>query len=179
VEPEKHKLDQWLDQALNEYGHVEPRLGLETRILANLAEGKSRTARRTLWPLAFAGVAAALTMVVAIWAWMSTQKSHNPPTNFANNNGVIQQEPTVSAKSDIQVPTPPIGKRGISRQVAKALELAKSPRLSQFPSVRELSTQEQLLVRYAREFPQQALEVAQAQAAAKQERMSAELAAAE
>jgi hypothetical protein len=40
-----------------------------------------------------------------------------------------------------------------------------------------LSTQEQLLVRYAQEFPKQALEVAQAQAAAKQERINAELAA--
>lgn len=177
MEPEKNKLDQWLDQALNDYGHAEPRLGLETRILASLATEKTRITRPTLWGWAFASVAVALTVVVAIWAWMSTQKSHVPSTNFANHNTMLQQkEPAVSAKSDIQVPTPPIGKRGVRRQVAKAPELAKSPRLSQFPSVRELSTQEQLLARYAREFPQQALEVAQAQAAAEQERISGELA---
>jgi hypothetical protein len=177
MEHEKNKLDQLLDQALNDYGHAEPRLGLETRILANLAAEKTRIARRALWPWAFVSVAAALSVVVAIWAWMSTQKSHTP-TNLANNNTALQQKkPAVSAKSDVQAPTPPIGKRGGRRQLAKAPALAKSPRLSQFPSVRELSTQEQLLARYAREFPKQALEMAQAQAAAAQERMNSELAA--
>src|SRR5690349_24613202 len=105
MEPEKNKLDQWLDQALNDYGHAEPRLGLEIRILASLATEKTRVTRRTLWPWAFTSVAVALTLVVAIWAWMSAQKSHAPSTNFANNNTVLQQkEPAVSAKSDIQVP---------------------------------------------------------------------------
>jgi len=37
--------------------------------------------------------------------------------------------------------------------------------------------QEQLLVRYVREFPEKALETAQAQAVAEQERLSDELAA--
>jgi hypothetical protein len=176
MEPEKNQLDQWLDQALNDYGRAEPRLGLETRILARLATEKTRLTRQTLWPWAFANLARALAVVVAIWAWMSTQKSPMPSTHVANNNPALQKEPAVRAKSDLQVPTPPIGKRGVRRQVAKAPPLAKSPRLSQFPSVRELSTQEQLLARYAREFPQQALEVAQAQAAAEQERISRELA---
>ena len=177
MEPKKNKLDQWLDQALNDYGHAEPRLGLETRILASLATERTRITRQTSWPWAFASVAAALTVVVAIWAWMSTQKSHMPSANFANNSTALQQkEPADREKSDIPVPTTAIGKHGVRRQVAKAPQLAKSPRLSQFPSVRELSTQEQLLARYAREFPEQALEVAQAQAAAEQERISGELA---
>ena len=175
MEP-KHKLDQWLDQALSDYGHAEPRTGLETRVLANLAAEKASATRRTLWPWAFASVAVAMTVVVAFWSWLSIQKPRTP-TKLANNKTVLQQEePPAKVKSAVQVSAPEPVKRVKPRQLAKATEPEKAPRLSQFPSVRELSTQEQLLVRYAREFPEQALEVAQAQAAAKRERISAELA---
>ncbi|HSS96369.1 MAG TPA: hypothetical protein VLK33_05040 [Terriglobales bacterium] len=177
MEPNKQKLDEWLDQALADYGHAEHRLGLESRILANLAEEKARATRRTLWPWAFASIAVTLTVVVAFWSWLSTQKPRTP-TKLANNKTVLpQKESTVSTESIVRVSTPEPVKRGKPRQLAKAPESEKAPRLSQFPSVRELSTQEQLLVRYAREFPEQALAVAQAQAAAKRERISAELAA--
>ncbi len=170
----KHKLDQWLDQALTDYGHAEPRTGLEIRVLANLAAEKAGTTTRTIWPWAFASAAVTLTVFVAFWSWPSTQKPRTS-TNPANNNTVLQQkEPTVTAGSGVQVSAPAAVKRGKRQQLAKAPELEKAPRLSQFPSVRELSTQEQLLVRYAREFPKQALEVAQAQAAAEQERISEE-----
>jgi len=104
MEPEKNKLDRWLDQALDEYGHAGPRLGLETRILATLAAEKTKITRRTVWPWAFASVALTLTVVVAIWAWMSTQKSHRPSINLANTGTVIQQkEPAASANPAVQV----------------------------------------------------------------------------
>ena len=177
MEPEKNKLDQWLDQALDEYGHAEPRLGLETRILANLAVEKAAITRRALWPWAFASVVAALTMVAVIWAWMGTQNSHRSPAKFANNNTMLQQkEPAVSAKSAPQVRISTTANRAVRRQPKKSPASAEAPRLSQFPSVRELSTQEELLARYAREFPKQALETAQVQAVAEQERVSGELA---
>ncbi|HEY6184708.1 MAG TPA: hypothetical protein VIW67_20865 [Terriglobales bacterium] len=176
MEP-KHKLDRWLDQALTDYGNAEPRTGLETRILANLAAEKARASRRILWLWTLASVAVTLIVVVAFWPWLSTQKPHTP-TKLANNNTVLQKkEAPVSAESTVQVSAPQAVKRRKPRQLAKVPEPEKAPRLSQFPSVRELSTQEQLLVRYAQEFPKQALEVAQAQAAAKQERINAELAA--
>ena len=54
MEPEKHKLDQWLDQALNDYGHAEPRLGLETRILASLATERTSLVLSTLMVIVFA-----------------------------------------------------------------------------------------------------------------------------
>lgn len=177
MEPEKNKLDRWLDQALNDYGHAEHRLGLETRILANLAVEKAGIARRTLWPWAFASVAAALTVVVVIWGWMSTKESHGHSINLANKDTAAQPiRPVATTKSEPQVRIPTV-KLGVRRQPAKFPELAKAPKLSQFPSVRRLSTQEQLLARYVREFPKQALETAQAQAVAEQERISGELAA--
>jgi len=177
MEPRKHKLDQWLDQALSDYGHAEPRLGLESRILGNLAVEKSRINKRVRWPWTFASAATVLAVVAVIWAWMSTQKAHKPSINFANNNTVLQKQPMVTAQAEVQVLKASNGQRTLRQQFRKAPTLAKSPRLSQFPSVRELSTQEQLLARYAREFPQQALEVAQTQAVAEQERINGELAA--
>ena len=174
MEP-KHKLDQWLDQALADYGHAEPRTGLENRILANLAAEKDRITRRTLWPWAFASVAVTLTVVVAFWSWLSMQK-HRIATNLANNNTVLRQkEPNISAESTMLVSAPAAVNHERREKLTKAPEPEKAPRLGQFPSARELSTQEQLLVRYAREFPQQALEIAQAQATAEQERISGEL----
>jgi hypothetical protein len=44
------------------------------------------------------------------------------------------------------------------------IEVAKEPRLSQFPSPRPLSEQEQLLVRYVTESPDEAVLVAKEQA---------------
>ncbi|HEY6185701.1 MAG TPA: hypothetical protein VIW67_25900 [Terriglobales bacterium] len=87
MEP-KHKLDQWLDQALTDYGHTEPRIGLETRVLSNLAAEKARATRRTLWPWAFASVAVTLTVVVAFWSWLSTQKPRTP-IKLTNNKTVL------------------------------------------------------------------------------------------
>jgi hypothetical protein len=47
--------------------------------------------------------------------------------------------------------------------------LANGPRLDQFPSPRPLSDEEKLLVRYVRDFPQDAIMIAQAQAVAEKE----------
>ena len=176
MEP-KHKLDQWLDQALTDYGQAEPRAGLETRILANLAAEKTRISNRAIWLWTFASTATALTVVAVIWVWTSTQRVQSPSTNFANNHTIVQpKQPVASAQAAVQPKA--INRQQTSRQqFTKAPAFGKSPRLDQFPAVRELSTQEQLLARYAREFPQQALEIAQAQAVAEQERISGELAA--
>jgi hypothetical protein len=45
-EPLDKKLDDWLDQALTEYGRAEPRPGLEARTLAGV---RSRLTRRPWW----------------------------------------------------------------------------------------------------------------------------------
>ena len=176
MEP-RNKLDQWLDHVLDEYGDVEPRLGLETRILASLAEQKTRAVKRTRWLWAFAGVAAGLA-VVTMWVSMSTGRHRTPAGNLANNNTRSQQNnPALSTDSESQVRSSMAESSRNRSRPARGARLAKSPRLSQFPSARGLTTQEQLLARYAQKFPQQAFEIAQAQAAAEQERISAELAA--
>jgi hypothetical protein len=174
MEP-NHKLDQWLDQALTDLGHAEPRTGLEARVLSNLATEKFRAARRRSWSWAFSSVAVTITVVLALWSWLSMQKPRTPP-KLANNKIVLQKkESAVAADATVQVFAPPSAKRRKPRQVAKAPEPENAPRLSQFPSFRELSEQEHLLVQYAREFPDQALKISQAQAAADRERVNGEL----
>jgi len=58
-------LDDLLDRALKQYAKVEPRLGLEGRVLANLAAQASRARTRCTWFLAIAGMSAVV--VLALW----------------------------------------------------------------------------------------------------------------
>jgi hypothetical protein len=63
------KLDQWLDEALSEYSAAEPRFGLEQRVLNRVHGEEQVRARRWnvwRWMPAFAAIAAALTIGVAI-----------------------------------------------------------------------------------------------------------------
>jgi hypothetical protein len=175
MEPEQQKLDRWLDQALSDYGHADAHPGLESRILANLAEEKTKASRRTMWPWTFVSAVTALIVFTVIWIRISTQKVQTPSANIANHATVQQKQSMVAVQAAVQVPKAKNNQQTLRPQV-KAPTLAKSPRLVQFPAVRELNTQEQLLVRYAREFPKQALEISQAQAVAEQERISGELA---
>ena len=100
-------------------------------------------------------------------AFNQFREPYNSPAKTIN--GSVQAAVQVpKAKNNQQTLRPTIHKGSSVRQVAET---------RQFPAVRELSTQEQLLVRYAREFPKQALEYRKAQAAAEQERISGELAA--
>src|SRR5260370_40280748 len=54
-EETKNSAEQWLDEALARYSAAEPRVGLETRMLANLQAHAAQGQRR--WIFALAGVA--------------------------------------------------------------------------------------------------------------------------
>ena len=167
MEPrDKNRLDQWLDRTLERYGSAEPRIGLETRILANLAAEKVRLAagRRRWWAL---GTATAMAAVgIAVWLGSSSNNRSHSPSDYTGNATAQRQQTSdrnrqsvveqLSAKVKMQRRTrPPSTSR---------VELAESPKLSQFPSPRPPSEQEQLLARYVREFPEEAVMVARAQA---------------
>jgi hypothetical protein len=110
-------------------------------------------------------MAVALTMVVAILAWLNTQKSHTLSISSANNNMAIQQKETmVSAKPDVKSRTPTTVKPEIQRRVTKAPEFAKEPRLNQFPSPAPLNEQEELLARYVQSRHPEAVMVARVRA---------------
>jgi hypothetical protein len=63
------KLDQWLDEALSEYGAAEPRFGLEQRVLNRIsAEERARSRKWNVWRWmpAFAAIAAIVVVAVAV-----------------------------------------------------------------------------------------------------------------
>jgi len=162
----KQRLDRWLDGALQQYGRVEPRAGLERRILANLeSAAQNRTiGRRWWWTFGLA----ALMACIAVTVWVGVDLPHSTkktvatahPANVgASTNGSQFAPPQVAA-------VPHHVKRHFMRP---RIEAAKEPRLEQFPSARPLTEQEQLLSRYVREFPEQAVLVAQAQAESQKE----------
>src|SRR6185312_7823201 len=62
----KDRMDRWLDSALKQYGDVEPRIGLERRIMANLEVRTHSVARRN-WLLALASIAVVCVSATAIW----------------------------------------------------------------------------------------------------------------
>src|SRR5215467_4627541 len=75
----KPEIDQWLDDALAQYGKVEPRTGLESRVLARVqAERESRGRIRLSW---FAIPAAAF--AVGVFALAGLLFAPLPPAPLA------------------------------------------------------------------------------------------------
>jgi hypothetical protein len=176
---DRDRLDQWVERALHEYGGAEPRVGLENRILVNLAAQKAQVADRRRWWLAVGTATAIAAVVIAVWLGSGANDRSKSIGNSAYNPPSTKQP-----KRDANVQ--PIAKQTTAKAAvqrrwrphhATTVELAESPKLSQFPSPRPLSEQEQMLTRYVREFHQEAVIVAQAEAQAAAQRELAELAA--
>jgi hypothetical protein len=153
-------------------------VGLENRILANLAIQKTSVADHRRWWLAVGTAAAMAAVVIAVWLGSGANNRSKSLGNFAYN-----APSTTEPKSEVN--TQPVAKQtnakaGVQRRRphhARTVELDESPKLSQFPSPQPLSEQEQMLTRYVREFPQEAVIVAKTQAQAAAQRELAELAA--
>src|SRR6266852_6063040 len=71
-EETKKAADQWLNEALDGYSATEPRVGLDTRILANLQARAAQRRRR--WMYAFAGAAAVMLFAVVMANVRGTQR---------------------------------------------------------------------------------------------------------
>ena len=159
------ELDRILDTSLARYSAVEPREGLEGRILAKLRAERSRVPERSWWTWGLAAVVAAVFVAVMALA-LRPGKLSKPPV--AEHYQVTeqpphepQQQPVREEHADVHKP----GHRGRARPVASETRMAAGiPKLSQFPSPQPLTEEERALARYVRDFPQEALLVAQSQA---------------
>jgi hypothetical protein len=172
---ERDALDRELDAALAKYAAVEPRAGLEERVLANLGAERGHVAARVWWRWPALGLAAAALVVFVISLMWRPDRgkpnrlalettSQRPPTtppgdtqtgvHSATNDMGGQAHPTASAAT----------KKPARHGVRHAQEIvASGPRLDHFPSPRPLSEEEKLLVRYVQDFPQEAIMIAKAQ----------------
>jgi hypothetical protein len=164
---ENDKLDRELDAALAKYAAIEPRLGIEERVLANLRAEPGPVTSHSWWRWPAVGALAAVIVVIASVAWRSGKpvqsKTTRPPamaatardsaTHVAHDNGTgaIRQHKTGSRR---QADTP-----AVTRETTV---VAPSPKLDHFPSPQPLSEQEAILARYVTSYPEHAALIAQA-----------------
>jgi hypothetical protein len=163
---ENDALDRELDKLLVRFAVVEPRAGLEQRILANL-RAQEHSLARPLWYWPTLGVAAAVVIVAVVsMLWRSGKPtlaitSHQPTTVQAN-----RQTGTDAANNNLDSPVRPVPittNRLASQGVRRSRYIVPSaPKLDQFPSPQPLSAQEQILASYVSKFQEDATLVARA-----------------
>jgi hypothetical protein len=171
------ELDRALDAALTKYSSVEPRAGLEARILANLRVQPTAPSH-AWWRLGLAGALAAMVIVAMAVAWKLGRTTHSQLASHPTNTEQIrrpadQPEATASERLHGNTPTRATHRGGaiaVRRSAPRARAVAEAdPRLDVFPSPRPLSEEELALARYVRNFPSDAKLVAQAQEASERE----------
>lgn len=157
-------LDQWLDRALRQYGNAEPRAGLESRVVANLAlEAKRRDfSNLSRWVLATLSAAA---LLLFIWLGIGRHGLRRPETTanrpnsgVASDHRVMQSTPRLALEPRLTMPS-----RHMLDHKIRAVSEANGPRLDKFPSPRPLGRQELLIARFAERFPEDAKLIAQEQ----------------
>lgn len=153
-------LDRELDTALAKYAAVEPRTGLEERVLANLRAEREQVAQRSWWRWTVVGTLAVVAVVVvAMLSWKPANNSgkHHPPTEAPR-----AAETQVASDSEMNRTAPRITKPRKRPGVHQhRTEKAALPKLDVFPSPRPLSEQEKMLASYASQYPKEAALIAQ------------------
>jgi hypothetical protein len=157
-------LDREFDLALAKCAAVEPRTGLEERILANLRTEHAREPDR-LWWRRPAVMAAAAVVVIALGVALRSKLAHpvvanHPIVNHPSVMTTSQQEATRVVSPDTEVrPRPPVAV-GRNLRPVSAPVVAAAPKLDVFPSPQPLSEQEKILASYVAQFHKQAVLIA-------------------
>ncbi len=152
---DRDQFDDLFDGALKQYGRVEPRAGLEDRVLARLATVDRQPHRWGHWPWGFA-IAGSVFVVIALVILISTSGSH-----------VVVHQPDRNVSGSVAHEGPPIHSdpvRTVRTRPKRRPELVAAQRPKEFPSPHALSEQERLLKSYVSNFPQEAALVAHEQA---------------
>jgi hypothetical protein len=159
---EQHeKLDAILDRALAEYGHAEPRLGLEARVLARLDDEEQSSARAGWWKWSWVPAAAALLIVGGLY--LSRPRAPEAPK--------VAEQPAPPVTTAATKPQPPAvtaaprTRPHMRPALHSAPQLAEAPaRQPRFPAPVPLTEQDRLLLAYVRSQPQAAAQQAKAAA---------------
>jgi len=162
------ELDRLLDAGLAKYAAVEPRPGLEVRVLAKI---KIQTERNHAighpwWYWGLAGALAAIIVAAAVFAWRSdrttTSAIGSPPSVTTSGQLTPTREP---AKPNAERTGTLAVKGKITRRRPHPEQAeAANPKLDQFPSRRPLTEQEKMALDYVRAYPEEAGLVARVQA---------------
>jgi hypothetical protein len=163
--------DRELDGALAQYATVEPRAGLEQRVLTNLQAEREKIASRSWWrwPLTVALAAAVMIAVGVSLMWRSAKTSPvvsvvRPPTSVESGG---QDGPILAG--EVRNPAPLISsarRNQTNRDRRRQPTVAAGPKLEQFPSPQPMSEQEKILASYIAQYPEHAALIAEARSEA-------------
>jgi hypothetical protein len=161
VKLDNPNIDEILDAVLKHYGKVEPRAGLEQRVLARMHAGEPAPRQAWWWVVSAATTAVALAVGGLIslhparmdsTALRSAKTAAPPPIAFIRARREGQ-----GLRRTRRLP------RLSSPDRLEAVSLNAPPKLEQFPSPLPLSEQEQLLALYVRKFHREAVFMARVQ----------------
>jgi hypothetical protein len=161
------ELDRILYAALAKYAAVEPREGLEQRVLANLrAQPPIPGPAWWRWGGVMAAVVAAFLITLAL-TWRSDKQlqpvvANHPVVTIQPPNERPMQTVPNAPSSGVRPVRPDAAQKLAVAPSLPALAMARPPKLDQFPSPQPLSEQEKILQSYVAENPEQAVLLARA-----------------
>jgi hypothetical protein len=169
LELENDRLDQELDAALARYAAVEPRPGLEQRLLANLRAECEPPVVRVGWRWLASGAVSVVVLMLALAPSWRTEKPQLGKTtaHSASQGGRNKQIAKIASQPRLLTEHPASAQTAVTnrpRQPRAVVPVA--PHLEQFPSPQPLSRQEQILARYVATNPEHAALIAAARAEA-------------
>jgi hypothetical protein len=163
--PNGSRLDHELEAALAKYAAVEPRDGLETRILANLQAARAHRAKASWWRWT-AGATAVVTIVVVAGIIWRSERPRRGPVNGDPAIRVQEERPRqVGSNQGVEVSQGAATVRQEARHTALGIQASLAldqPKLEQFPSPQPLSEQEKILADYVADYPEHAALIARA-----------------
>jgi hypothetical protein len=161
------EFDRMLDAALAKYAAVEPRTGLEERVLANLRAEQARVPDHAWWRRgAIAAVAAVIVVAVALSLRPDKPSrpfvGNHPPTPIQAPKERGTEIIAIAHRSGTRPARPSTARKPAMHPSPPEVAIARAPKLEQFPSPHPLSEQEKLLQNYVAENPEQAVLLARA-----------------
>ena len=156
--------DRALDEVLAQYASVEPRAGLEERILRNMRSAAVTADARPGWTSSMAAALAVVLMIAALLVWWRHQSSPPP--------AVVDRPPVREAPMDSYLANRETSQAAKKKPLHRTRgprpqheTVASGPKLDVFPSPLPLSEQEKLLAIYVGQDPEHAALVAEARMA--------------
>ena len=160
---ESEYLDLVIDAALAKYASIEPRAGLEQRVVANLRAGEAQVAHRAWWIWGFLGTLALALVVFVALAWRVSIAA--PPALAVHVPNPRLTPASPESRRTARSARHTLRQRPILKTPRERETVASNPKLDVFPSPLPLSEQEKLLSLYVEQNPEHAALVAEARMA--------------
>jgi hypothetical protein len=157
--PKRTALDDQLDAALAQYTAIEPRAGLENRVLARLKAQQNRPAAVPWWRWA---AVVAVAVIVLTFVVGRVRKVGRDQVVHQSLTPAQEIKPEIEANATSTNRHKP-GGSSIGKPKQQTAQVAAAPiKLEQFPSPRPLSQQEEILAEYVANYPEHAALIAEA-----------------